>query len=108
MDMRNLRFEQRFDGIVAWHSFFHLNQSDQLKTIALFSAHLNPSGALLFTAGPDAGETTGHVAGREVYHSSLSQQQYAAAFKENGMELLDWAHEDPECYFDSIYLAKKL
>ena len=30
MDMRTLSLSTRFEGIIAWHSFFHLNHDDQL------------------------------------------------------------------------------
>ena len=55
-DMRSLDLGERFDGIIAWDSFFHLTEAEQRETLRRMAAHLAPGGSLLFTAGPEAGE----------------------------------------------------
>ena len=71
-DMRALELGERFDGIVAWDSFFHLTPDEQRAAIPRLAAHLEPGGRLLVTVGPEAGEVTGSVGGEAVYHASLS------------------------------------
>ena len=53
-DMRTLALGRRFDGILAWDSYFHLRQDDQRRMFAVFGAHAGPKAALMFTSGPRA------------------------------------------------------
>ena len=38
-DMRSLSLGRRFDGVLAWDSFFHLTPGDQRGMFAVFAAH---------------------------------------------------------------------
>ncbi|MFK7880008.1 class I SAM-dependent methyltransferase [Roseobacter sp.] len=107
-DMRNFDLEERFDGIVAWNSFFHLTQQEQQGCIARMAAHLNAGGTLLTTVGPDAGEVAGTVGDRPVYHASLSPAQYATCLEENGLRLTGYLAEDPETNKHSVLMARKV
>ncbi len=60
-DMRTLDLGTQFEGILGWHSFFHLTPEEQRETLPQFAAHLRPGGALLLTVGPRAGEVVGRV-----------------------------------------------
>jgi len=108
MDMRALGLPQLFQGIISWHSFFHLTPAEQRATLARFTQHLQPEGLLLLTVGPDAGEVTGHVGGQPVYHSSLSSAAYQEVLHSLGMTILDFVPEDPECDFASVLLSRKM
>jgi hypothetical protein len=37
--MRELALRRRFDGILAWDSFFHLAHEDQRRMFAIFADH---------------------------------------------------------------------
>jgi SAM-dependent methyltransferase len=108
MDMRVLDLQESFQGIISWHSFFHLTPNEQRATLARFAQHLQPKGLLLLTVGPDAGEVTGHVGGQPVYHSSLSPAAYQEVLHSLGMRVLDFVPEDPECDFASVLLSRKM
>lgn len=108
MDMRTLDLQESFQGIISWHSFFHLTPAEQRATLARFAQHLQPEGLLLLTVGPDAGEITGHVGGQPVYHSSLSPAAYQELLNSLGMTVLDFVPEDPECDFASVLLSRKM
>ena len=54
-DMRDLALGRRFDGLLAWDSFFHLGHDDQRRMFPTFAAHAAPGAALMFTAGPAHG-----------------------------------------------------
>ena len=41
-DMRSLDLGERFDGIIAWDSFFHLTEAEQRETLRRMAAHLAP------------------------------------------------------------------
>ena len=104
-DMRALDLPDRFDGIVAWDSFFHLTPSEQPEALARMAAHLAPGGALLVTVGPRAGEAMGTVGGAAVYHGSLSPAGYAAALEAAGLRLTRFVAEDPEADRHSVLMA---
>ncbi len=107
-DMRTMSLGQSFDGILAWHSFFHLTQNDQRIALHRFAQHLAPGGVLMLTAGPSAGECTGHVGDELVYHASLSQQGYAEALAQFGISVVDFVSEDPDCGYATVLLAQRL
>src|SRR5580704_16063202 len=50
-DMRLLSLGRRFDGILAWDSFFHLRHKDQETMFLIFAAHAAPAATLMFNAG---------------------------------------------------------
>lgn len=106
-DLRSFELGRRFDGIVAWDSFYHLKEAEQRACIARMARHLRPGGALLLTVGPRAGETTGEVAGRPVHHASLSPAAYAACLEENGLILTGFLAEDPETNQHSVLMARQ-
>lgn len=106
-DMRCLNLGEQFNGIIAWHSFFHLNPDEQRTTLKLFAEHLLPEGILLLTIGPTAGEVLGKVGGEDVYHSSLAIDEYQDVLGSIGIEVVEFVPEDPECDFASVLLARK-
>lgn len=106
-DMRVLDLGRRFDGIVAWDSLFHLTVDDQRRTVARIADHLRPGGMLLATVGPEEGETDGRVAGRPVYHASLSPAGYALLLQDHGLRMTGFLAEDPECNSHSVLMARK-
>jgi trans-aconitate methyltransferase len=48
-DMRGLSLNRRFDGILAWDSFFHLDYDDQRGMFPVFAEHASAGAALMFT-----------------------------------------------------------
>jgi SAM-dependent methyltransferase len=106
-DMRVLDLGARFDGIVAWDSFFHLAPDAQRTCIGRMAAHLVPGGALLLTVGPDAGEAQGSVGGEPVYHAPLSPADYAACLDRNGLRLTGFLAEDEDTDRHSVLMARK-
>jgi predicted TPR repeat methyltransferase len=105
-DMRGLNLGQRFDGIIAWDSFFHLSPDAQRGMFAVFAAHATPGAALMFTSGPAAGEAWGAVGGEPVYHASLDPEEYRELLDGAGFDVLDFRPDDPECDRHTIWLAR--
>lgn len=105
-DMRELSLNEKFDAIIAWHSFFHLNQEEQRKMFIIFAHHLNDNGILIFTSGEEEGEVWGENGGQMLYHSSLSQDEYKFLLKKHGFYLLEYKIMDPECGDATIWLAE--
>jgi trans-aconitate methyltransferase len=75
-DMRSLQLSRRFDGILAWDSFFHLRPDDQRRMFNVFARHATPSAVLMFNTGPAYGEAVGEYRGDPLYHATLSPDEY--------------------------------
>lgn len=106
-DMRTLDLGRQFDGILSWHSFFHLRRDEQRDVLVRFAEHLKTGGALMLTVGTAEGEVVGHVGGEAVYHSSLSPEEYRGILAGQGFAIVEFVFEDPDCDHATILLAKK-
>ncbi|MFP3921822.1 MAG: class I SAM-dependent methyltransferase [Dichotomicrobium sp.] len=106
-DMRRLALGETFDGIVGWHSFFHLTPDEQASTLTKLAAHLAPGGALMLTVGPEAGEVTGHVGDEVVYHASLSRRDYELGLAALGLRIVEFTVSDDDCGGATVLLARK-
>jgi SAM-dependent methyltransferase len=104
-DMRSLSLNQRFKGIIAWDSFFHLTPDDQRRMFPVFRAHAAARAALLFTSGPAHGEAIGDYRGETLYHASLDEREYRGLLHDNGFAVVSHLVEDPECGRHSVWLA---
>lgn len=87
-DMRGLALGRRFDGILAWDSFFHLNYDDQRRMFAVFADHASTGAWLMFNTGPQHGEAIGEYRGDPLYHASLSPAEYEALAAASGFEVI--------------------
>jgi SAM-dependent methyltransferase len=106
IDMRTLSLDRRFDGILAWDSFFHLCPEDQRRMIPIFHRHARPKAALMFTSGPSHGETIGNDQGEPLYHGSLEGAEYRLLLDQNGFDVVSHVVEDPECGHHTIWLSQ--
>jgi SAM-dependent methyltransferase len=106
VDMRALALGRRFDGLLAWHSFFHLAPEDQEPMFPRFAAHAQPGAALMFTSGWSRGEAIGSWQGEPLYHGSLDTAEYRALIEENGFAVVDHRIQDPGCGDATIWLAQ--
>lgn len=106
-DMRTLDLERRFDGLIAWHSFFHLAPADQRGMFARFAAHAGPGAPLMFTGGPEHGEAIGEWMGEPLYHGSLDPAEYRTLLAAHGFDEIGHELRDPDCGGATIWLAIK-
>ena len=88
-DMRTLDLGRQFDGLIAWHSSFHLSRPDQRALVAVLARHLKPGGVLMFTSGDTDDERIGEWRGEPLYHASLSTVDYRAGLEAGGFVVLD-------------------
>jgi 2-polyprenyl-3-methyl-5-hydroxy-6-metoxy-1,4-benzoquinol methylase len=105
-DMRTLNLNEKFDALIAWDSFFHLTQDEQREMFSIFKLHLKPGGVLLFTSGPSESIAIGEMNGHELFHSSLSSDEYLKLLSENKFTVIDHQVEDPECGRHTVWLAQ--
>jgi SAM-dependent methyltransferase len=106
-DMRTLALHRRFDGLIAWDSFFHLTAEDQRGMFPVFAAHAAESAALLFTSGPERGEAIGTFEGEPLYHASLAPAEYRSLLSAAGFGVVETVSEDPTCGGHTVWLARK-
>ena len=104
-DMRHLDLNEKFDAIIAWHSFFHLPHDDQRRMFPVLGAHTAPGGLLMFTSGPRHGEDWGENGGEQLYHASLDAEEYRALLGANGFAVLEHVVEDPDCGGATVWVA---
>lgn len=105
-DMRTLRLQRRFDGVLAWNSFFHLSPAAQRGMFPVFREHTKSRAALMFTSGPAFGEAIGALEGEPLYHASLEPDAYRALLAQTGFAVVCHAIEDPDCGGHSVWLAQ--
>ncbi len=105
-DMREVHLNERFDLILAWHSFFHLSKEDQREMFKIFAEHIAPGGILMFTSGPSEGEVWSDNGGEMLYHASLDQEEYKKLLKEYGFEIIKYTIEDKDCGGATVWVAR--
>lgn len=106
-DMRTLHLSRRFDGIVAWDSFFHLAPDDQRGMFPIFGDHIAERGALIFTSGPAHGVAIGSFHGEPLYHASLDADEYVSLLDAAGFDVVDHVVEDPACGGHTVWLSQR-
>lgn len=107
-DMRDINFNQQFDVILAWHSFFHLDQDSQRKMFKLFENHISPGGILAFTSGEEEGEVWSDNGGQQLYHASLSTNEYKSLLKAASFRILIHKVRDPQCGEATVWVTQKI
>lgn len=107
-DMRDIRLQKKFDAILAWHSFFHLDQDSQRKMFKIFESHIKPNGILAFTSGDEEGEVWSDNGGQSLYHASLSTKEYESLLKDSSFKVLIHKVRDPQCGEATVWVAQKV
>ena len=107
-DMRTLDLGRRFDGVLAWHSLFHLTPQDQEAMFAVFDAHAAAGAALMFTSGMNRGVAMGRFQGEPLYHASLDPDEYHGLLAAHGFRYR--AHEvgQAEAGAAAVWLAARI
>jgi 2-polyprenyl-3-methyl-5-hydroxy-6-metoxy-1,4-benzoquinol methylase len=100
---------EKYDGILAWDSFFHFPKDKQAHIYAKVSNLLKPDGYLLFTHGDADGEHTNPMMGESFYYSALPKETVCQILKDNGFDIVyvykDFKERDTDRGL--VILAKK-
>jgi len=104
-DMRTLDLARRFEAVIAWHSLFHLTPEDQPGMFARFAAHAAVGAPLMFTSGPERGESIGQWQNEPLYHGSLDPGDYEHLLAGHGFAVVSQKSRDPDCGAATIWLA---
>ena len=97
-----------YDGILAWCSLFHLEVDQQEKLIRRMSVWLRKGGVAMFNTGTANGTAMGEFEGEELYHASLSQNEYRAVLAESGLTVVNHVSEDASCGGFTVWLVGKM
>lgn len=106
-DMRDINFSKKFKAILAWDSFFHLPQNDQRLMFKIFDRHILDGGILAFTSGTYHGEVWNENGGENLYHASLSLDEYKALLQKHGFTIIKHLVDDPDCS-RTVWITKKI
>ena len=106
-DMRSLALRRRFEGVLAWDSFFHLDHDSQRSMFEVFARHSAARSVLMFNAGPAHGEGVGDYRGDALYHASLSPAEYRTLLDQAGFEIVAHTAEDRSIGGRTAWLARK-
>jgi len=106
-DMRSVSLGRRFDGVLAWDSFFHLKPDDQRAMFSIFAEHAVTAGILMFNAGVAHGEGVGSYRGDPLYHASLDTSEYASLLNEAGFERVEHSINDPAVGGRIVWIARR-
>lgn len=106
-DMRGLDLGRTFDGLIAWHSSFHLTQADQRALFPVLARHLKPGGVLMFTSGHEDGERIGEWRGEPLYHASLSTAEYRERLEADGFTILRHDAGDYDAGGITVWLCRR-
>lgn len=106
-DMRQLALGQRFAGLLAWDSFFHLSPEDQRPMFARFQAHAAAGAALMFTSGTFEGSAMGCLEDDSLYHGSLDSAEYRSLLNTTGFDVVEHVVKDPICGHRTVWLARQ-
>lgn len=88
-DIRTVKIDQTFDGIIEWWCLFHIPKEDQLKMLERFAAWLKPGGILEFTTGDgEYQESSSSMLNQELNFYSHSPDEYEKCLKKMGFEIL--------------------
>jgi SAM-dependent methyltransferase len=107
VDIRQLALGRRFEGILAWDSFFHLDHDDQRHMFAIFADHASVGTVLMFNTGPQHGESLGEYRGDPLYHASLSPTEYEALAGCFGFGVIQHATNDPAAGGRTVWLCQR-
>ena len=107
-DIRSLKLNRFFHGVYSWDGSFHLSANEQRNFLKSMTSLVHPGGAIMLTVGPAEGEVFGTVEGEQVYHASLSPEEYRCRLEDAGFGDIEFTAEDPECAGHSVILATRL
>ena len=106
-DMRHVSLGRRFNGVLAWDSFFHLKPDDQRAMFSIFAAHAATGAILMFNAGLAQGEGIGSYRGDPLYHASLDTEEYASLLNEASFDLIEHSINDPAKGGRIVWIARR-
>lgn len=89
-DMIEFQTDEKYNGIIAWDSLFHLKINEHKEAFKKLYELLKNNGYLLFTHGGSEGEITGEMHGQKFSYSSLGPEKTRQLLEKLGFEIIKW------------------
>jgi predicted TPR repeat methyltransferase len=102
--------KDKYDGIIAFDSFFHFPKEKQNLIYEKVSGWMNKDAYLLFTHGNEDGEVEGEMYNEKFYYSSLDKDEVQHLLSAAGLEVV-WAKEmyiERNTDRDLVMLSRKI
>ena len=101
---------EKYDGIIAFDSFFHFPKEKQNKIYEKISDWINIGGYLLFTHGNKNNEIEGNMFGETFYYSALNTEDVHKLLSQFGfkIELSIEKYKEENIARDLVIMAKKV
>lgn len=71
------------------------------------ASFVEQAGLLIFTSGPEYSEVWSDNGGHDLYHASLSTEEYKQILMDNNFKVLVHKIRDPECGEATVWVAQK-
>jgi cyclopropane fatty-acyl-phospholipid synthase-like methyltransferase len=109
-DFFNFKPVEKYDGIIAFDSFFHFEKEKQDKIYAMVSGWMEKGSRILFTHGNRDGEISGTMFGETFYYSALETEHVHTLLKESNIEveLSIEKYREKSMDRDLVIIGKKL
>ena len=89
-DAMEFRSEERFDGVLAWDSLFHLAIGEHGAMLRRIASWLEPGGCVLMTGGVRAGIAAGVMQNVEFPYSSPGRAGWEELIPEAGLRIVSF------------------
>lgn len=102
--------KDRYDGVIAFDSFFHFPKEKQRLIYERVSRWMNAGAHLLFTHGREDGEIQGQMFGQPFYYSSLDKDEVCQLLSYAGLSVV-WTKElyvERDMERDLVMLSRKV
>jgi predicted TPR repeat methyltransferase len=106
-DIVDFQSTEKFDGIIAWDSLFHLRLNEQKHVFEKLYDLLDVGGYLLFTHGGSEGEIEGEMHGEKFVYSSLGPEKLKKLLETMGFKVNSWEMDASEENGYMIALVQK-
>jgi 2-polyprenyl-3-methyl-5-hydroxy-6-metoxy-1,4-benzoquinol methylase len=106
----NFRPDEKYDGIIAFDSFFHFPKEKQKEIYSKVSEWMKTGAYLLFTHGKMESEIEGEMYGESFYYSALGKEDVEKLLLMNNMnvELSIENYKEENMDRDLIIIARKI
>ena len=89
-DVNEFQTDEKFNGIIAWDSLFHLQPDQHEAVLTKLHDLLDEDGYLLFTHGAPEGQITSEMYGQTFTYSSPGAEKLKEILANLGFNILKW------------------
>lgn len=106
-DMVSVALSDRYDGIIAWDSIFHIPKAEHPALFDNLYRWLRPGAPVLLSLGGSDGEFTDRMFNVEFIYSGHAPDVAAVLLREAGFDILLWEIDDPSSRGHLSVLCRK-